>query len=382
MKRYHPFFLSALLFSYPLISLAAPPPAPEGLCIEAQEGITHCAVDDASPAGMPNPNGVAPRNVNPENFNPGHYLSAGAGDESAAAAFGKIAGQSGFIGGKRIYAWRGLEPARGDYDFSRIEEDLEYLKSIGKRLWIQIGYTQFNGAALPHMPEYMWNNASFGCGPENYGTYKRQAQDGGWIPCYWNDNVKARYVALVDALGARFNDEPYFEGISIGETAMDPAAAALHAGYSIVAIQDAFKDRSRAMKKAFPDKVVMQMVNFAAFDLEEFSAWLAGNGIAIGSPDIILHNSSLTDVTYPQYLKHHDSVATGPDVQWDNYTRGKPGAGRSYTAEELLLGAIEETNPWYMFWQMREPYFSDELLPAIGRHGQLPAARRFYESRN
>ena len=388
MTRYFLCLLFSVLIISPLTTIAAAPPAPVGLCVQAQEGVTQCAVDDPVPVATPIPepvpastsNAAAPKGVNPKNFNPGHYLSAGAGNGSPAVVFSDIAGRPNFIGGKRIYTWRSLEPTRGNYDFSRIEADLKYLQSINKRLWIQIGYTQFNGAGLPNTPEYMWRNSSFGCGPENYGTYKRQAQNGGWIPCYWNTNFKSRFEALVNALGARFNGEPFFEGISVGETAIDTAAARLQPGYSISAAENAFKQRSRAVQNAFPDKVTMQMINFAAFDLVSFSSWLANNNIAIGSPDIILHNTLLTDITYPQYLKHHNTVPTGPDVQWDNYTRPKPGAGRSYTAEELLLGAIKGTNPWYMFWQKREPYFSNELLPAISKHGQLPAAKRFYDS--
>ena len=203
----------------------------------------------------PDPRAPAPKSINPENFNPGHYLSVGAGNVSPAAAFREIADNPYFIGGKRIYTWRSLEPSFGEYDFSRIEKDLEYLQSIGKRLWIQVGYTQFNASAIPNVPVYMWVNPAFGCGPEFYGIYRRQAQKGGWIPCYWNDNLGDRFVSLISALGARFNDEPYFEGISIGETAIDHRAARSQGGYSVKAVKDAFKKKILAARQAFPDKM-------------------------------------------------------------------------------------------------------------------------------
>ena len=37
-----------------------------------------------------------------------------------------------------MYAWRQLEPAKGRYDFSIVHEDLNYLQSKGKKLFIQL----------------------------------------------------------------------------------------------------------------------------------------------------------------------------------------------------------------------------------------------------
>ena len=63
----------------------------------------------------------------------------------------------------------------------------------------------------------------------------------------------------------------------------------------------------------------------------------------------------------------------GPDVQWDNYERN------NISVREIRDFAIATFDPWYIFWQVREPYFSNEVLPAVYAR-PLPAAERFYAS--
>lgn len=353
--------IGLLMLSSSLVHSA--PATPGGLCINN----TNCPSSNNSDATI-----VAPRSINVNNFHPGYYYSVGHSKGTSEEVFGRLIDLPEFVGGKRIYTWRVLESQKGVYDFSKIEADLAYLESIGKRLWIYVGNTQFNGNGPPNMPQYMWDDATYGCGYEYeyYGSYRRETQAGGWLPCFWNDEVKARFIALATALGERFNSEPYFEGISFDETAIDTYAAKKQAGYSANKIKETYQARVLAARNAFPDKIVMQKINFAPYDIEEFGAWLVENDIGIGSPDIYLENASLTTKVYPQYLKYHHQVPTGPDIQWKNYEKA--------TAEELLLGAIEVTNPWYIFWLRRDAYF-DDVLEAIRMHGELPAAAAFYD---
>ncbi len=353
----------------------AVPEIPTGLCMDEVICADTAQLPASSPAAF-----NAPQNMDPSKFNPGYYYSVGQTKNSPEAAFSLLASKPEFKGGKRVFSWKDLEPRKGEYDFSRIEQDLAYLQSIDKRLWIQVFYTQFNGKGLPQTPSYMWNDPSYGCGSEYYGTYKRETQAGGWIACYWNSNVKERLSALYTALGNRFNEEPFFEGISIDETAIDTYSARAQPGYDVDAIKETFQEKALAARNSFPDKIVIQQINFAPYDLKEFASWLANNNIGIGGPDVYLSNAFLLGTTYPQYIKYHNDVPTGIDVQWRNYTKINSNLGRANTPEEILLGAIEKTNPWYMFWLNRSPYFVNGVLPAIKKHGLPPAAKRFYDS--
>ena len=359
--------LFALTILHPVF---AAPKIPTGLCINN----ANCT------KGHNYTNAVVPETVNPENFHPGYYYSVGQSRLEAKQAFEVIQEIPEFVGGKRIYRWMDLEPEEGVYNFSKIEQDLQYLQSIDKRLWIQIFYTQFNGRQPPQTPAYMWDDPNYGCGSEYYGTYKREVQDGGWLPCFWNENLRARLVALYTALGERFNHEPYFEGIAVDETAIDTYVARRQPGYDVNELRLTFQMKALAARQAFPDKSVTQHINFAPYDLNEFSAWLASNNIGIGSPDMRLYNQTLMEEIYPIHHLYSKKVPVGPDVQWDNYARIHPDLGRPNTVEEMMLTAIELINPWYMFWLRRDPYFYEELLPAIRTHGQLPAAKAFYDS--
>ena len=325
------------------------------------------------------PGGSAPTTVNPANFHPGHYMSVGT--STGTKGFSRIAGNPNFVGIKRSYKWVELETALGVYDFSRIASDLASAQSLGKRYWISIRETATNSNDLPWVPSYMWNDPKYGCGPRYYGTYERTASNGGWIVCFWNERTRDRFAALYTALGARFNGEPYFEGINLGETAINTSAAkACDCGYSAAAVKAAFQHIALAAKVAFPDKSVMQMINFAPYNLADFATWLAANGIGIGTPDVALHKNFLITVIFPQFVAYHNLVPTGPDVQWGNYKGNTAEPGHENVVETILLGAIEHTDPWYMFWRNREPWFTEQVIPIIGKHGQLPAAREFYNS--
>jgi hypothetical protein len=325
-----------------------------------------------APASAPGVYGSYPKSTNPANFHPGHYIFVGEND--GKYQFDLIKNNPDFVGVKKNYPWIKLETAEDVYDFSQIEADLKYLQSIGKRLWLQVNDTQF-GPWNPLTPSYMWKDSKYGCDPAFYGNYKRSVQDGGWLPCIWNDNVMSRITALYNALGARFNGEAYIEAITIGETSTGSTGW----GYNPSVEQAAFKVRALAGKRAFPNKTVSHSVNFASFDLNPFVQWLAANGIGINHPDAIFApwKGLVTDV-FPFSIQHHADVPNSMDVSGFSYTEYNSNIGRANTSAELLSGVVQYTNPHYILWDITNPYFTNDVVPAIRNYGPLPAARDFY----
>ena len=315
--------------------------------------------------------GPYPQSVKPDNFNPGYYLSVGHKD--SIFAFRRIADNPDFVGVKKRYRWSDIEKRKGVYDFSEIEQDLDYLESIGKQLWITITNTSWDSRFRPIVPRYMLNDSRYGCGKNGryYGVFERSSQKGGWLPCRGNPEFDKRYKALLAALGKRFNKEPSFEGINLGETSTGKNPNFRNANDKL----KVFKEYALAAKEAFPDKVVMQMINYANFDLEAFADWLASNGIATGGPDVHLTKSrrgSILDV-YALHKKNNMLTPNGIDVQWDNWEYW----GDTYTSRELLEGAVEHINPWYIFWIMRDPYFKD-VVKTVREYGELPLVKDFW----
>ena len=359
----------AFLLLAPTLCQGAVPAIPTGLCVNNQ----NCS--------NPPSKVVAPASTDINKFNPGYYMLLGPREE--VSNFNEELKH--FVGVKKFYIWKEIETDYGVYDFSKIHRDLETVAAQGKYLWIQINGAVMSANAPPWVPRYMWDDAKYGCGPDGdgdkyyYGTYKRIVQNGGWLVCFWNENVAAREKALVEALGREFSNKKYIEGVLAGgETAINVGAAVVHASFSKDKAYTAIKEKILAAKRAFPNKSVMQDLNFGPFDLAEYAAWVVDQGIGLTGPDVLLMKEFLVKEVYPLSKKYHDRVPTAIDVQWPDYGRWHPDLGRANTMEELRDGAIEHINPWYMFWKVRYPYF-DDVIPALGER-PLPAAKAFYES--
>ena len=49
-----------------------------------------------------------------------------------------------FKGAQIMYSWRDLEPEKGKYDFSILQQDYEYLKKYNKKLFVTLQDVTFN----------------------------------------------------------------------------------------------------------------------------------------------------------------------------------------------------------------------------------------------
>ena len=326
-------------------------------------------VDGGSPTYGEYPASV----TDPSSFHPGYFLIVG--DRDSISEFNKIKDVPAFVGIKKIYSWKKLEPRKGVYDFSEIERDLEYLQSIGKRLWLQIKETQYFAKYQPHVPEYMWNDPKYGCGTPSpdgrrfYGTFWRDVHDGHWVVCRGDEDFDERHRALYTALGNRFDGEPFIEGVTLDETStgLNPNG--------VDVIYEAFKELGLATKRAFPSKVVSQMINYAPFDLNDFAEFLRSNGIATTGPDVIpTRADSSLKTAYAIHKRNHRYTPNSIDIQWSNWDRYTE---KPYTSQQLLDFAIERINPWYVFWAQNPDYLESQTIPTI-MNNPLPAAEGFY----
>ncbi len=391
-------------------SLSARPAPPSNLCIQVN-GVERCAEgedlppsspsESGEPSGSPNvpqpPQANSPKPApdsgpsqgeaggsgagrgrypasiaNPDNFHPGYYVFFG--ERDSIDEFNLIRDIPAFVGVKKLYSWRKMEPQRGVYDFSEIERDLAYLQSIGKRLWLQVKETQYFAKYEPHVPQYMWNDPTYGCGSRSpdgrrfYGTFWRDVHDGHWVVCRGDEEFDERHRALFTALGNRFDREPFIEGITLDETStgLNPHGASV--------IYNSFKELALATKRAFPNKVVTQMINYAPFDLEKFAEFLRENGIATGGPDVhpLRADSALKEV-YAIHKRNHWDTPNNIDVQWCNWDC----YGQTFSSRQLLEVAIDRIDPWYIFWERHPKYFSNDVVPTL-REFPLPAAEGFY----
>lgn len=124
------------------------------------------------------------------------------------------------------YGWRQLEPARGQYDFSVIEQALEEARLAGAKFAFRVmAVNEFTSPV--EVPGYLVSDAGGA-----YCTYEGKQV---WVPAWDSPAFSARARALVNALGARFNGDPRLGYYDLGlyghwgewhtETLCTPAAS-------------------------------------------------------------------------------------------------------------------------------------------------------------
>lgn len=105
------------------------------------------------------------------------------------------------------FGWRQLEPSRGQYDFSAIEQALAEAQRAGAKFAFRV--MSVNEFTSPlQLPDYLQQTAG--------GAYCSYAGAPVWVPD-WNSSVfLARAQALMAALGKRFNGDPRLSYYDIG----------------------------------------------------------------------------------------------------------------------------------------------------------------------
>ncbi|MEO7557510.1 MAG: Calx-beta domain-containing protein [Gammaproteobacteria bacterium] len=301
----------------------------------------------------------------PVKYHPGHYMLTYFGWLDTNA-FKAIINEPNFIGVQKRYPWKLLEPTRGNYDFSMIVRDLNYLKSLPtpKRLIIEITDNGVDGNGVSHVPTYL-TTAEF-----EYGIYK-SAFRGLTAAKRWNTNVQTRQIALFTALGARFDKEPYIEGVVLDETATGIRLEEwTQATYTAEKQYAGLKRIMSGLKAAFPNTMCIQYINF-------FSGLTSADGVAkitglmqhafqigmgIGGPDVHVGGS---EPTYPLYGQYAGSMPLAPAVQWEDYGWLNPITGTRATVPQILDFANRTLYANYISWLQKEPEFTNEVIPLV-----------------
>jgi len=286
-------------------------------------------------------------------------------------------GSRGLEGAQLKYRWRELEPERDRYDFSAIRRDLELLRHSGKRLFIQLQDVSFD-ATIVNAPQYLLDDTTFHGGIA--GQYAHDADTAskpqGWVARRWDPAVRARFQALLAALGRELDGE--IEGINLPETAVEfPSTGALRpSGFDPETYRDGIIDNMRALRRAFPRSVAMQYGNFMPGE------WLPDDdhgylrsvyeearrlGMSMGGPDLRPFRRGQKNHTYAMLRAYHGAAPNGIAVQWGNYEDVDPRTGTRITVPALVEFAAESIDVHYVFWETQEPYFTGEVLPFLER---------------
>lgn len=282
-------------------------------------------------------------------WHPGHYISLYPKQDEPYyfnSVLNDLITNPHFKGVQKKYFWNKLEPLKGFYDFSEIKKDLTSLSRINKQLVITVQAESFI-TSQKLVPSYLLSQEyEDGVYPINTGK--------GFNVAYYNKKVQDRMVLLVEALGKEFNSHPNLEAINFEETSPSRQEPEWHRAY----IKNYIAGMLRvvgAAKKAFPNTVVIQYVNYPESSLPFIVDTLRSSGIGMGGPDTNPNNRHLAQGVYTYYPQISGVIPIGMGVDYHNYQSSFGGSGPldKPPIASIHQFAVDKLKPNYMFWLRR-----------------------------
>ncbi len=274
-----------------------------------------------------------------------------------------------FEGAQVAYLWRQLEPGKDEYDFSLIREDLAFLSTQKKKLWIQIQDVTFSDRRNP-APNYLINDPQYHGGADHQYQYKEGDEENattqGWAARRWDPLVQKRFHKLLMALGKEFDGR--IEGVNLAESSVTfgHTGRLYPAGYTPDIYREALITNMKVLKQAFPKSIAMQYANFmpgGRKDLEQVYAAARKAQVAVGGPDLLPYRPFQLANSYILIRESVGIIPSGVAVQDGNYADANPKTGKRADIAELINFATDFLKVDYIFWCTEEPYYSNELVP-------------------
>ena len=280
-------------------------------------------------------------------------------------------------GAQLKYIWRELELSENQYALQLIQNDLDFLASKGKKLFIQLQDVNFDTSLVKPVPDYLIYEKKYHGGVSlKYDTRDDDIVTGqnGYVARRWDKAVADRFFNLLKVLGKQFDGK--IEGINLPETAVGfgETGKLYPEGFTPDVYRDAMQEYMKRAKIAFPRSVVIIYANFMPgewlpennkFYLESLFAFAKKIGAGMGGPDIQIYNKAQMNHSYNLLKEYASELVTGVAVQEGNYQEINPMTGKRVTVAELYDFAHSYLGLDYVFWCTQEPFYSNELLPFL-----------------
>ncbi len=282
-----------------------------------------------------------------------------------------------FKGAQIMYTWKNFEPQKGQYDFSILKEDYDYLKKHGKKLFVQIQDATFypNNNAVP---DYLLTNEYDGGA---ILQYNENGEPAGWVAKRWNEKVRERFALFLQVLGEEYDGK--IEGINLQETAIE-VNEKNDFSFSEQNYVSGLKANMLALKKAFPTSTTMIYANFMPGEwlpwedkgyLKSIYKYGEEIGVGLGGPDLMVKRTGQLNHALTLMHEGHYTVPIGIAIQDGNYIGETGNAGGSNIDSSiknivpLLHGFAKDfLRVSYMFWVNQEPYFTEHVVPCFSKN--------------
>ncbi len=285
----------------------------------------------------------------------------------------------GIEGAQLKYSWRELEPSPGEYDFSSITTDLEFLEAHGKRLFIQLQEVSFV-PTIVNVPQYLLDDPVYGGGAAlMYGSADDSSEPTpeGWVARRWDPEVRVRFGQLLREMARMFDGR--IEGINLPESSIGFGAPSLYpADFSASNYRDSIVEIMSMARSAFATSVVIQYANFMPGEslpeddkgyLKSVYAHADSSGIGVGGPDLLPYRWYQQQHSLPLIRGRAQGTVAGVAVQFGNYGDVHRRTGQVITVPELHAYARDDLHVDYLFWSTEEPFYSRDVLPYLRESG-------------
>lgn len=264
-----------------------------------------------------------------------------------------------------VYSWKSLEKARGQYDFSAIRRDLEFLDARGRKLFVQLQDRFFERAAR-NVPQYLLEDPEYGGGlaPQSDYAGEGQPEGSGWVAQQWRPAVRARFQALLSALAREFDGRIF--GINLPETAADIDLKRDRTGFDCDRYFEAELENLGHARRVFERTHVVQYVNFWPCEWEDDRqymsrtfAFAADRGVGLGGPDIVPWRQGQMKNAYPFFHRYRGRLPlVAMAVQEPTLTYRNPETGRPFTREQIVAFARDYLGVDIIFWTLSAPWLN------------------------
>lgn len=266
-----------------------------------------------------------------------------------------------------IYSWRQLEPKKGEYDFSAIERDLAALEALDKKLFVQI-QDRFFLSRYRNIPEYLLTDPAYGGGlaPQIDNPGENVPKQQGWVAVQWNDALRARFQALLRALGETFDGRIY--GLNLPESSADVDSEKDDTGFTCDGYFEASLSNINAARAAFATSYVVQYANFWPCEWDNDQGYMerifedaAAKGYGLGGPDIVPYRRAQMKNSYPFFNAYKDRLAiVAMAIQEPTLTYANPKTGKRFTRQEFIDFAADYLGVDIIFWTVEAPWLNEQ----------------------
>jgi hypothetical protein len=307
------------------------------------------------------------------------------GDDGAALRNEPALRDRRFSGAQVAYSWRSLETAPGHYDLAAIEADLEYVQSLGKKLWVQLQEKSFTPRV--NVPAYLLQDPRYGGGvlrqsmasaPERDKSKPLRDDAYGWVAQMWLPAVRARYQALVRHVGKKLDGR--IAGINFSESSIDigeelPGGRMRYPkGFTPARYVHALQDNMQVLSGAFRQSVPMVYLNFLPEEWlpDQDRGYMRGLfataqklGMGVGGPDLTPYKKGPMSQSYPFFHAYPQRLFKAMAVQSGNLRQTNPQTGVAYTVQDLLDFARNYLGLDLVFWGIEDPLFQTTVLAQL-----------------